>query len=77
MTVDANQDDRWAGLGIISKTILFTIFAPPVQYGIGSEHAALQDHPGVSTTGIHGGKGFLDNAVGFFYLKYFVKTPVH
>jgi len=66
MTVDAHQGDRRAGLGVKSKTILFTIFAAAVQYGIGSAHAPGLVAHGASTTGMHGLKGFLDNAVAIF-----------
>lgn len=66
MTVDLHLYDRWAGLGVKSKTILSTIFAPAVQYGIGSGRAPCHVAQGVATTGIHGPKGFLDNAAGIF-----------
>lgn len=66
MTVDSHQGDRWAGLEVKPKTIFFTIFTPVVQYGIGSAFAPCDVAQRGSTTGNHGLKGFLDNAVGFF-----------
>lgn len=66
MTVGAYQNDRWAGLGVKSKTILSTIFVPAVQYGIGSARAPCHVTQGVATPWILGPKGFLDNGVGIF-----------
>lgn len=67
MMVDAHQDDRWAGLGVKPKTILSTIFASVVQYGIGYKYMPGHVPQGLFITELHGLKGFLDNAVGFFY----------